>query len=91
MVRLILEPKALADTDLGPLRLILHGAAPMPADLAAQARSRLGVALQTIFGITEGGGPVITLRARREARRRPGGGRGLRRLGHAGHPGAGGR
>ena len=62
MVRLILESKALAGTDIGPLRLILHGAAPMPAELAAQARSRLGVALQTIFGITEGGGPVITLR-----------------------------
>ncbi|MFI5797412.1 class I adenylate-forming enzyme family protein [Streptomyces sp. NPDC051677] len=62
MVRLLLETRSLADTDLGRLRLLLHGAAPMPAELAARARRELGVELQTIFGITEGGGPVLTLR-----------------------------
>ncbi|SDW77850.1 Acyl-CoA synthetase (AMP-forming)/AMP-acid ligase II [Amycolatopsis xylanica] len=62
MVRLLLDCRGLADTDLGTLRLLLHGAAPMPDALAAEATARLGVALQTIYGITEGGGPVVTLR-----------------------------
>ena len=61
MVRMLLESRALAGTDLGALRLVLHGAAPMPADLALAARTQLGAALQTIFGITEGGGPVLSL------------------------------
>lgn len=62
MVRLILEAQSLADADLDCLDLVLHGAAPMPAELAERAADRLGVRLQTIFGITEGGGPVISLR-----------------------------
>ncbi|MFJ7205884.1 class I adenylate-forming enzyme family protein [Streptomyces sp. NPDC098789] len=61
MVRLTLDARALPTTDLGALRLLLHGAAPMPAELAAEARERLGVELQTVFGITEGGGPVVSL------------------------------
>ncbi|WP_330335393.1 AMP-binding protein (plasmid) [Streptomyces sp. NBC_00536] len=61
MVRLTLDARALPSTDLGALRLLLHGAAPMPAELAVEARGRLGVELQTVFGITEGGGPVVSL------------------------------
>jgi len=61
MVRMLLESRALPGTDLGALRLVLHGAAPMPAELALAARAELGAALQTIFGITEGGGPVLSL------------------------------
>ena len=61
MVRMLLASRAMPSTDLSALRLVLHGAAPMPAELAAEARTRLGVALQTIFGITEGGGPVLSL------------------------------
>lgn len=63
MVRLLLDARALPDTDLGALRLLLHGAAPMPAELAERAGRTLGVDLQSIFGITEGGGPVLSLRA----------------------------
>jgi acyl-CoA synthetase (AMP-forming)/AMP-acid ligase II len=62
MVRLLLESRALESTDLSALTLISHGAAPMPAELEAAAKARLGVALQTIFGITEGGGPVLSLK-----------------------------
>ncbi|KUJ69006.1 hypothetical protein ACZ90_14225 [Streptomyces albus subsp. albus] len=62
MVRLLLDAKALDGTDLSALRLLLHGAAPMPAAWAREARERLGTELQTIFGITEGGGPALTLR-----------------------------
>jgi len=61
-VRSLLESPELATTDLSALRLVLHGAAPMPAELALAARAQLGVRLHTLFGITEGGGPVISLR-----------------------------
>lgn len=62
MVRLVLDCQGLAETDLSSLDLLLHGAAPMPDELAKQAEVELGTALQTIYGITEGGGPVVTLR-----------------------------
>lgn len=61
MVRLLLQAKGLATTDLTSLELILHSAAPMPAELAEQAAAALDVALHTIFGITEGGGAVLSL------------------------------
>lgn len=62
MVRLLLDTKALDGTDLSALCTLLHGAAPMPASLARESIDRLGVGLQTIYGITEGGGPTISLR-----------------------------
>jgi acyl-CoA synthetase (AMP-forming)/AMP-acid ligase II len=62
MVKLLLAAHGLPETDLSRLELILHAAAPMPAALAEQARRVLGVRLQTIYGITEGGGPAISLR-----------------------------
>jgi acyl-CoA synthetase (AMP-forming)/AMP-acid ligase II len=61
MVRLLLETRQVERADLGSLRLLLHGAAPMPTDLADEARKVLRVDLQTIYGITEGGGAVLTL------------------------------
>jgi acyl-CoA synthetase (AMP-forming)/AMP-acid ligase II len=64
MVRLLLDTKQVEQTDLSTLRLLLHGAAPMPTDLADDARKVLRVALQTIYGITESGGPVLTLTPR---------------------------
>ncbi|MER5733829.1 AMP-binding protein [Streptomyces sp. NPDC002138] len=62
MVRLLLDAKGLPDADLSALRLLLYGAAPMPEDLAREARTRLGADLQGIYGITEGGGPALSLR-----------------------------
>ncbi|WP_371649208.1 MULTISPECIES: class I adenylate-forming enzyme family protein [unclassified Streptomyces] len=61
MVRLLLQAKGLDDTELSGFELLLHGAAPMPVELAEEAAKRLGVELQTIYGITEGGGPALTL------------------------------
>lgn len=61
MVRLLLEAKGLAAADLTSLRLVLHSAAPMPAELAERAAAALNVRLHTIFGITEGGGAVLSL------------------------------
>lgn len=61
MVRLVLEAKALQQTDLSSLRLLIHGAAPMSASLAEAARTKLGTELLTSYGATEAGGPVIAL------------------------------
>ena len=62
MVRLLLQARGLERADLSALRLILHAAAPMPADLVEEATRVLGVPLQTIYGVTEAGGVVLTLR-----------------------------
>jgi len=62
MLRLLLEAHELATADLRALELVIHGAAPMPPELAEQVRTALGADLMTIFGITEGGGPTLALR-----------------------------
>jgi len=62
MVRLLLQARGLATTDLDDLRLVVHAAAPMPPDLAIEAAKVLDVDLETIYGITEGGGPCLALR-----------------------------
>jgi acyl-CoA synthetase (AMP-forming)/AMP-acid ligase II len=61
MVRLLLQARQLATTDLKALDLIVHAAAPMPADLAEQAALGFGADLMAIYGITEGGGPSLAL------------------------------
>jgi acyl-CoA synthetase (AMP-forming)/AMP-acid ligase II len=61
MVRLLLEARALATTDLSALELVVHAAAPMPAELAARAATALGAGLMAVYGITEGGGPSLAL------------------------------
>jgi acyl-CoA synthetase (AMP-forming)/AMP-acid ligase II len=61
MVQLLLEAKGLPETDTSSLELIIHGAAPMPEQVANMAVDRLGVRLLTSFGATEAGGPVLSL------------------------------
>ncbi|MFI5780331.1 class I adenylate-forming enzyme family protein [Nocardia sp. NPDC051570] len=61
MIALLLDSRQLAETDLTSLRLVMHGAAPCPPELADKAGEALDVEIRTIFGITEGGGPVISL------------------------------
>ncbi|MEY9931303.1 acyl-CoA synthetase (AMP-forming)/AMP-acid ligase II [Catenulispora sp. GP43] len=68
MVRLLLEARALATTDLSALDLVVHAAAPMPAELAERAAAALGAGLMAVYGITEGGGPSLAL----EPAERPG-------------------
>lgn len=67
MIRLMLQSADLRTAEFpGPfpeLDLVMHAAAPMPADLADQARAAFGAELMTVFGITEGGGPTLALRA----------------------------
>lgn len=61
MVRLLLEARGLATADLTALELLVHAAAPMPAELAEQAAAALGAGLMAVYGITEGGGPSLAL------------------------------
>ncbi len=61
MVRLVLAAKALPDTDLSSLRLLVHGAAPMSEPLAAAAGIGLGADLLVSYGSTEAGGPFTSV------------------------------
>jgi acyl-CoA synthetase (AMP-forming)/AMP-acid ligase II len=60
MIRLLLQTRALASADLSALQLIVHTAEPMPAALREEAAKVLGVTMLNAYGITEGGGQVIT-------------------------------
>ena len=61
MVQLVLAAKALPGTDVSSLGLLIHGAAPMPAPLAAAARAALRVELMASYGSTEAGGPFASV------------------------------
>ncbi|MBO1287050.1 long-chain fatty acid--CoA ligase [Streptomyces sp. CAI-21] len=61
MVRFMLQAKGSHRTDLGSLREILYGAAPMPLDVYAEAVERLGCGFRQVYGMTEVGGPFVTL------------------------------
>ncbi|KUJ69016.1 hypothetical protein ACZ90_14295 [Streptomyces albus subsp. albus] len=45
----------------GPLTEILYGAAPLPVELYARAARRLGCGFRQVYGLTEAGGPIVTL------------------------------
>jgi acyl-CoA synthetase (AMP-forming)/AMP-acid ligase II len=61
MLRFMLQAKASHGTDLSSLREILYGAAPMPLDVYADAVQRLGCGFRQVYGMTEVGGPFVTL------------------------------
>lgn len=61
MLRFMLQAKASHRTDLSCLREILYGAAPMPLDVYADAVERLGCGFRQVYGMTEVGGPFVTL------------------------------
>ncbi|MFJ4694315.1 class I adenylate-forming enzyme family protein [Streptomyces sp. NPDC088766] len=61
MLRFVLQAKASRSTDLSSLREILYGAAPMPLDVYADAVQRLGCGFRQVYGMTEVGGPFVTL------------------------------
>jgi acyl-CoA synthetase (AMP-forming)/AMP-acid ligase II len=61
MLRFILQTRALAEADLGSLREVLHGAAPIPPGLLADAVERLPCPLRNVYGMTEVGGPFATV------------------------------
>ncbi|MFI1769173.1 class I adenylate-forming enzyme family protein [Streptomyces sp. NPDC020800] len=61
MLRFMLQAKAFDSTDLSSLREILYGAAPMPPGVYADAVARLGCGFRQVYGMTEVGGPFMTL------------------------------
>ena len=61
MLRFLLQARAFASTDLSTLREVLYGAAPMPPEVYAEAAGRLGCGFRQVYGMTEVGGPFVTL------------------------------
>ncbi|MEW2288590.1 AMP-binding protein [Streptomyces sp. NPDC047841] len=61
MLRFLLQAKSLRNTDLSSLREVLYGAAPMPAEVHAEAVERIGCGFRQVYGMTEVGGPFVTL------------------------------
>jgi acyl-CoA synthetase (AMP-forming)/AMP-acid ligase II len=61
MLRFLLQAKSLRSTDLSSLREVLYGAAPMPPEIHAEAAERLGCGFRQVYGMTEVGGPFVTL------------------------------
>ncbi|MEU0009077.1 AMP-binding protein [Streptomyces sp. NPDC006314] len=61
MLRFMLRAKGAERADLSTLRELLYGAAPMPLDVYADAVRRLGCGFRQVYGMTEVGGPFVTL------------------------------
>ncbi|MFD7663689.1 class I adenylate-forming enzyme family protein [Streptomyces sp. NPDC059788] len=61
MLRFMLRARSLDSTDLSSLREVLYGAAPMPVELYAEASERLGCGFRQVYGMTEAGGPFVSL------------------------------
>ncbi|WP_116214379.1 class I adenylate-forming enzyme family protein [Streptomyces olivoreticuli] len=61
MLRFLLQAKAMESTDLSTLREVLYGASPMPVDIYTEAAARLGCGFRQVYGMTEVGGPFVTL------------------------------
>ncbi|NUP37587.1 MAG: AMP-binding protein [Streptomyces sp.] len=61
MLRFMLQAKSSRTADLSSLREILYGAAPMPPEVYAEAAGRLGCGFRQVYGMTEVGGPFVTL------------------------------
>ncbi|MHC3473124.1 class I adenylate-forming enzyme family protein [Streptomyces sp. 7R007] len=61
MLRFMLQARSSRHTDFSSLREVLYGAAPMPLDVYAEAVERLGCGFRQVYGMTEVGGPFVTL------------------------------
>ncbi|GAA3151141.1 long-chain fatty acid--CoA ligase [Streptomyces rameus] len=61
MLRFMLQARTLRSADLSSLREVLYGAAPMPPEVYAEAAERLGCGFRHVYGMTEVGGPFVTL------------------------------
>jgi len=61
MIRFVLAAKAFDTTDLSSLREIMHGGGPMTEDLLQEALRKFPCRFRSVYGITEGGGPIALL------------------------------
>lgn len=61
MILFLVQSPQIRETDLSSLRLIVYGAAPIPADLLKQALSIFGCGFQQVYGLTETTGAITLL------------------------------
>ena len=61
MIRFVLAAKAFDETDLSSLREVMHGGGPMTEELLLEAMARFPCRFRSVYGITEGGGPIALL------------------------------
>ncbi len=53
MILFLVQAPQIRETDLSSLRLIVYGAAPIPAELLKQAMATFGCGFQQVYGLTE--------------------------------------
>jgi long-chain acyl-CoA synthetase len=61
MILFLMQTPQIRETDLSSLRLIVYGAAPIPADLLRQAMTTFGCGFQQVYGLTETTGAITLL------------------------------
>ena len=61
MILFLVQSPQIRETDLSSLKLIVYGAAPIPAELLKQAMSIFGCGFQQVYGLTETTGAVTLL------------------------------
>ncbi|MDP3240522.1 MAG: long-chain-fatty-acid--CoA ligase, partial [Reyranella sp.] len=61
MILFLVQAPQIRETDLSSLRLIVYGAAPIPADLLKQAMATFGCGFQQVYGLTETTGAITLL------------------------------
>jgi acyl-CoA synthetase (AMP-forming)/AMP-acid ligase II len=63
MILFLVQAPEIRETDLSSLRLIVYGAAPIPAELLTQAMATFGCGFQQVYGLTETTGAITLLPA----------------------------
>jgi long-chain acyl-CoA synthetase len=61
MILFLVQAPQIRETDLSSLRLIVYGAAPIPADLLKQAMAIFPCGFQQVYGLTETTGAITLL------------------------------
>ncbi|HEY6981502.1 MAG TPA: fatty acid--CoA ligase [Reyranella sp.] len=61
MILFLVQAPQIRETDLSSLKLIVYGAAPIPAELLKQAMAVFGCGFQQVYGLTETTGAVTLL------------------------------
>ncbi len=61
MILFLVQAPQVRETDLSSLRLIVYGAAPIPAELLKQARAIFKCGFQQVYGLTETTGAITLL------------------------------
>lgn len=63
MILFLVQTPQIRETDLSSLKLIVYGAAPIPAELLKEAMTIFGCGFQQVYGLTETTGAVTLLPA----------------------------